>query len=320
MILTVTPNPALDCTWRVERLIPGESHRVPAGAQRAGGKGINVARVLTGAGLDAFALTTAGGDSGEVLAAELRAAGIPHRLIPVAAATRRSIAAVDDATGEATLLNEVGGALADEESTALFAAARTLATGAEVTVISGSLPPGIDAGSVGALVADIAASGVTTIADVTGPALLAAADAGAHVLKPNASELRETTGSTGAVAGARMLRDRGAGLVVVSLGADGMLFVGGADPNAVLRARLPRPLRGNATGAGDAAVAAIAATLAGRPNAADDLSPAELVELARAAVAWSASAVLMPLAGELSPELAQLATDVIFDTDIRDLT
>ncbi|MCR2792196.1 hexose kinase [Microbacterium sp. zg.Y625] len=320
MILTVTPNPALDCTWRVERLVPGDSHRVPTGAQRAGGKGINVARVLTGAGLDAFALTTAGGHSGEILAADLRAAGIPHRLIPVAAATRRSIAAVDDATGETTLLNEVGAALAADESAALFAGARTLATGADVTVISGSLPPGIDAGNVRALVADIAASGVTTIADVTGPALLAAAEAGAHVVKPNAVELRETTGSTGVVAGARMLRDRGAGLVVVSLGADGMLFVGGADPHAVLRARLPRRLRGNATGAGDAAVAAIAAVLAGRGTGASDLSHAELVELARAAVAWSASAVLMPLAGELSPEREQLATDVIFDTDIRDLT
>ncbi len=45
MILTVTPNPALDLTWRVERLVEGGTHRADAGAARAGGKGLNVARV-----------------------------------------------------------------------------------------------------------------------------------------------------------------------------------------------------------------------------------------------------------------------------------
>ena len=46
MILTVTPNPAIDLTWHVDRLTPGATHRVPTGASRAGGKGLNAARVL----------------------------------------------------------------------------------------------------------------------------------------------------------------------------------------------------------------------------------------------------------------------------------
>ncbi len=44
-IITVTPNPAIDMTYTVHGIIEGSSHRVPTPLSRAGGKGINVARV-----------------------------------------------------------------------------------------------------------------------------------------------------------------------------------------------------------------------------------------------------------------------------------
>ena len=87
-----------------------------------------------------------------------------------------------------------------------------------------------------------------------------------------------------------------------------------------IRARLPQPLHGNATGAGDAAVAAIAAALAEHPElrAADDAEPADStaarIAMARRATAWSASAVLMPLAGALSPDHAALEAEVVVTT------
>jgi len=94
-------------------------------------------------------------------------------------------------------------------------------------------------------------------------------------------------GGTGVLlTAARRLRDRGAGAVVVSLGAGGLLAVTGA---GVWRAR-PEPLRGNPTGAGDACVAALAAGLA-----AGTAWPALLAD----AVALSAAAVACPLAGEV---------------------
>ena len=82
------------------------------------------------------------------------------------------------------------------------------------------------------------------------------------MLKPNRDELRDATGEADPVAGARALIVLGAEWVVVSLGAEGMLAVCAGDPVTVLHARLPEPLAGNATGAGDAAVAAAAAALA----------------------------------------------------------
>lgn len=290
MILTVTPNPAIDLTYRVAALEPGETHRVEAPAARAGGKGLNVARVIAQTGGAAFALTTAGGAAGLRLADDLEAAGLPSELIPVAAATRSSVAIVDEGSGVTTILNEAGGGLSPTEWTALAEAVERLAVPATAIVGSGSLPPGAPDGFYADLVAVARRRGVPSVIDATGRPLLAAAEAGADVLKPNRRELADTVGTDDPVVGARALLTAGAGLVLVSLGAEGMLAVTATD---VFSARLPQALRGNATGAGDAAVAAVATALAS--------GVADPQTLVRRATAWSAAAVVAPLAGELDP-------------------
>lgn len=290
MILTVTPNPAIDLTYRVAALQPGETHRVAPPAVRAGGKGLNVARVIAQTGGASFVLTTAGGASGLRLADDLEASGLPSELIPVAASTRSSVAIVDEGSGVATIFNETGGELSPAEWTALREAVERLAVPATAIVGSGSLPPGAPEGFYADLVAAARRHGVPSVIDASGTPLLAAAEAGADVLKPNRRELADTVGSDDPVAGARALLAAGAGLVLVSLGADGMLAV---DDRTVWSARLPQPLAGNATGAGDAAVAAIATALS-----AGTTDPGVIV---RRATAWSAAAVAAPLAGELDP-------------------
>src|SRR5690606_42061309 len=84
------------------------------------------------------------------------------------------------------------------------------------------------------------------------------------------------------------------------LGAEGMMAVSG---DTVLRARLPAPLAGNPTGAGDAAVAAVATLL--------DAGEQDTAALLRRATAWSAAAVLMPLAGEISPRHPELEAALV---------
>ncbi|MGO4534526.1 1-phosphofructokinase family hexose kinase [Leifsonia sp. 2MCAF36] len=301
MILTVTPNPALDLTYRVSALQPGETHRAGPPAVRAGGKGLNVARVIAQTGGRAFALTTAGGPSGLRLADDLEASRLPAELIPVGSPTRSSVAIVDEATGETTVVNETGGPLTGAEWTALREAVTRLTLPATCLVGSGSLPPDAPATFYAELVAIATAHGVPSVVDAVGTALLLAAEAGAHVVKPNRRELAESTGHDDPVAGARVLLDAGAGLVLVSLGADGMLAV--APTGEPLYAHLPEPLTGNATGAGDAAVAAVASLLA---SGTDD--PAALL---RRATAWSGSAVLAPLAGELHPSYPELEARLV---------
>lgn len=311
MILTVTPNPALDLTWHTERLTPGETHRVATGASRAGGKGLNVARVLHAEGHDVLALATAGGTTGAEFAAELGASGVPHRLLPVESPTRRSVAVVDDARGQTSILNELGAPLSAADSAALRADAARLARTARAVAVCGSLPPGLGADDLGDLVADLVQAGTSVIVDTSGPGLLAAARAGAHALKPNREELASATGHADPLDGAHALLALGARLVTVSLGEEGLIVVCRA--GAPVHARLPRPLHGNATGAGDAAVAAIAVALAsGADLVADtDAAARARIDLARRATAWSASAVLMPLAGELAPRHLELEAEVV---------
>lgn len=295
MILTVTPNPALDLTWHVDRLVEGGTHRAEAGAARAGGKGLNVARVAHAEGAEVLAVTTAGGRVGEEFAAELGASGVPHALVPVAADTRRSIAVVDEALGDTTIINERGVNPIDVEWAALLAEVVERLPSARVLVISGSVPPGAPDSLLPMLIAVGKDAGVPVIVDTSGPALLRAADAGATVLKPNAAELVEATGVADPVDGARSLIARGSELVLLSLGAGGMLAVTASD---LLHARLDKPLAGNPTGAGDAGVSACAVLYA-----AGERDPERIL---RRATAWSAAAVLMPLAGDISPRWTEL--------------
>ncbi|NKF32455.1 1-phosphofructokinase family hexose kinase, partial [Pseudomonas sp. BGM005] len=109
--------------------------------------------------------------------------------------------------------------------------------------------PGAPATLLPLLIGTAQDAGVPVIVDTSGRGLLHAADAGASVLKPNAAELVEATGIVDPVEGARSLIARGTGLVLLSLGAEGMLAVTASD---VLHARLDAPLDGNPTGAGDA--------------------------------------------------------------------
>jgi 1-phosphofructokinase family hexose kinase len=295
VILTVTPNPALDLTWRVERLVEGGTHRADAGAARAGGKGLNVARVAHAEGAEVLAVTTLGGRVGEEFAAELIASGVPHALVPVAAETRRSIAVVDETLGDTTIINERGVNPTDVEWAAVLAEVVERLSGARVLVVSGSVPPGAPESLIPMLIAVGKDAGVPVIVDTSGPALLRAADAGATVLKPNAAELVEATGVADPVEGARSLIARGTELVLLSLGAEGMLAV---TATALVHARLDEPLAGNPTGAGDAGVAACAVLYA------DGVRDPE--QILRRATAWSAAAVLTPLAGDISPRWPEI--------------
>lgn len=314
MIVTVTPNPALDHTYRIDRLEVGEPNRVNAPAVRAGGKGLNVTRVLRQQGQPSHAVTTAGGASGVLLAADIDASGLPITLMPVGTPTRSSIAIVDLMGDATTVLNEVGSPLDEAELAALVGAVGRELASASCLVVSGSLPPATAEGFAADLVDTARAAGVPTIVDAMGDALLLAASAGAAVLKPNRRELAATTKTDDPLAGARLLTGRGAGLVVVSLGTEGMLAV--PREGDALHAALPLSFSGNPTGAGDAAVAALAVGLletASTTVASGVWSREELEPMLRRAVVWSAASVLAPLAGELAPGHDALGDRVGFE-------
>ena len=305
MILTVTPNPAIDLTYTVLALLLGDTQRVDAARSRAGGKGVNVARVAHQLGNPVLVMAPVGGHNGIEFVRELESSGLPHDLVTVSGATRRSVALVETETGRTSVLNERGVALRTTDWTTLIDRIRRRIDDATCLVGSGSLPPEAYDGFYADLVNIGRAAGIPVLIDASGAALLAAARAGADVLKPNRRELADATGLSSPVDGASSLLDAGARLVIVSQGEDGM-FAMTAAHREPLFARLPAPLTGNPTGAGDAAVAAAAVCYS---NGVTDRSV-----LLRRATAWSAAAVRSPVAGEVAGNLAELEATVLLGT------
>ncbi|GGJ30944.1 1-phosphofructokinase family hexose kinase [Streptomyces brasiliensis] len=287
MILTVTLNTALDLTYRVRSLRPHASHRVSEVVERPGGKGVNVARVLAALGHEVTVTGFAGGGTGREVRERLAGTpGLVDALVPVGAPTRRTIAVVDERTGDTTQLNEPGPQVTSGEWATFQGSYEDLLGAASAVALCGSLPPGVPVGAYAGLIRTARAAGVPVLLDTSGEPLRRGMAARPDIVKPNAEELAELTGSHEPLRAARDARRRGAHAVVASLGAEGLLA---HTPEGRWRAAPPAPLHGNPTGAGDSAVAGLLSGLAER------LPWPE--RLARA-VALSAATVLAPTAGE----------------------
>ena len=287
MILTVTLNTAFDLTYRVPALKPHASHRITEVTERPGGKGVNVARVLAALGHEVTVTGFTGGATGRAVQDQLTATpGLVDALVPVAGPTRRTIALVDDQTGDTTQLNEPGPTITPAEWSAFQEAYEDLLARASAVALCGSLPPGVPVGAYAGLIRLAKAAGVPVLLDTSGEPLRRGVAARPDIIKPNLDELAELTGSHDPLRGAQDARRRGAQSVVASLGTQGLLAV---TPEGRWRAIPPTRIHGNPTGAGDSAVAGLLSGLA------EQLPWPE--RLARAA-ALSAATVRAPVAGE----------------------
>ncbi|MET7346536.1 1-phosphofructokinase family hexose kinase [Streptomyces mirabilis] len=287
MILTVTLNTALDITYRVRSLRPHTAHRVTEVTERPGGKGLNVARVLAALGHEVTVTGFTGGVTGRALRDQLAdTPGVVDALIPVEGATRRTIAVVDTTTGDSTQLNEPGPEITPAEWAAFQEAYEVLLRSASAVALCGSLPPGVPVGAYAGLIRTARAAAVPVLLDTSGEPLRRGIAARPDIVKPNADELAELTGSHEPLQATRDARRRGAHAVVASLGAQGLVA---HTPDGLWRAIPPRRVHGNPTGAGDSAVAGLLSGLVEHLPWPD--------RLARA-VALATATVLAPVAGE----------------------
>jgi 1-phosphofructokinase family hexose kinase len=290
VILAVALNPALDLTYELdEPLRVGRVNRVAAVHVRPGGKALNVARVLAGAGRAVTVVAPCGGATGQSLASTAAAHGIDARWVPIAGETRRTVAVWEHPVGEVTMLNEPGPTFAAADWQSLLAAVEAVARPVAI-VLSGSLPPGAPDDAYATLIRVGSALGAMTFLDTDGPALVPAVAARPSVVKLNGEELAAVTGVADDLrTGATVLRRHGAEAVVASDGSRGLV---GVTPAGAWWARPPVVERGNPTGAGDAALAGlVAACVDGQPW------PQRL----RQAAAWGACAAGTAVAGEMGP-------------------
>lgn len=291
-IATVTMNAAIDQTVFVPRFTVGTVNRVMRHQADAGGKGVNVAAFLSHFGYRVAVTGLLGRANLEPFAALFAERGIDDRFVRVDGATRVNIKIVDAVQNRVTDINFPGVDGDRESLAAVFAAVDALAAeGVRTFVLSGSLPGGVPTDTYRALVVRLKARGAQVVLDASGAPLARAIDAAPDVIKPNLDELRELSGRTLAgeteiVRAARAVVDRGVGLVAVSRGDRGAIFVTATE---ALSALPPAIAVKSTVGAGDAMVAGIVhATQRGLPLA---------------GIAALASAVSLGAVGEIGPRL-----------------
>jgi tagatose 6-phosphate kinase len=298
MVLTVTLNLAIDVTYFVEKVELEKTNPVRSSARRAGGKGVNVARTLHALGQEVMVAGLAGGRNGEDARAELASAGMTDATVEVAGESRTTLIVVDQ-EGGATGFSEPGPHISAEEWGRFMTSFSRLVRTARVVVLSGSVPPGAPVDAYAQLIGLADDARIPVILDSHGDHLARGIEAGPAIVKVNTDELVGVYNAKDVLSGAAGLRDMGASAAVISMGPDGLVAV---TDEGTWKATPPEPVRGNATGAGDAASAALAVGLmTGVPW------PERLVE----AAALSAAAVAAPLAGSFDPGLYRRLTGQI---------
>lgn len=262
-VVTVTLNPAIDQTITVEALRPGHVHRASAVGRNAGGKGVNVASCLADWGTPVIATGLLGDGNAAAFEALFAVKGIADRFVRLPGETRVNVKIADRAAADTTDLNLPGLTADPDALDRVRRTLRELVLPGTPVLLAGSLPDGLPADSYATLTADLRAQGARLVLDSSGPPLAAALAAPdlPFCIKPNRHELEAWAGrplpaTADLLEAVRGLHRSGVAVVVVSLGADGALFV--ADGPA-LHARLPAVNALSTVGAGDAMVAGLIA-------------------------------------------------------------
>ncbi|MDF2992651.1 MAG: 1-phosphofructokinase [Microbacterium sp.] len=313
MIVTLTANPSADRAVVLSAaLAPGEVQRALSSREDAGGKGVNVARVVTAAGAPARAVVPVNAhDPYRML---LEDTGIALDLVEVSGRTRANLTITDPA-GETTKLNLPGAELSTAEAEALVDGVVAASEGATWLVLAGSLPPGVPVSFYADLIRAVRerwGSAAPRIAvDASGAALAAVvATACPDLIKPNHEELAELVGEDAASdvdviaeasrRAATLVPERVAS-ALVTLGADGALVF---TADGAWRGRAPKIQVASTVGAGDS-------SLAGYLLA--DLEGASAPDRLARSIAYGAAAATLP--GTQAPTPADLPAGTITVSD-----
>jgi len=314
MIVTLTANPSADRAVQLaSALQPGEVQRALSSREDAGGKGVNVSRVVAAAGAPTRAVVPVNDHDPYRLL--LDDTGIPVDAIAVAGRARANLT-ITDPDGDTTKLNLPGAELSADESAALVAGVVAASEGVTWLVLAGSLPPGVPDTFYADLIAAVRGrwgSAAPRIAvDASGPALAAVvATARPDLIKPNHEELAELVGDDpshdddvleAATRRATALVPGRVASALVTLGADGALLF---TADGAWRGRPPKIRVASTVGAGDS-------SLAGYLLA--DLDGADAAGRLSRSIAYGAAAATLP--GTQAPTPADLPAGPIAVSDL----
>jgi 1-phosphofructokinase family hexose kinase len=267
MILSVTPNIALDRVVVVQGFHVGWQSRARLGFNQAGGSGVHATAVIQAFGGESRAIGFLGGHSGALWVEVARKAGLNTQTVPINGETRQSYCIIDPQQGAVVESVEAGPACSPADLERLMACLQHNLPGCQMLVVSGSLPPGVPADAYAGMIELAQRHGVKTLADIHSESLKLALPAHPWLIKPNLEEFhqllgRQTSGSQDLAAACRRLCDQSGAQIALSMGQDGLLLTTCSDqwwlrPPSV-KMYLPDGEGVNVIGCGDALVGALA--------------------------------------------------------------
>ncbi len=262
MITTVTLNPAVDKTYTTATLMTGQMNRMDSVRNIAGGKGINVAKVLRQYGYPVKTMGFIGGYTGKFIEEAVTKLQIVNGFTQIAGETRTSmnILAGD---GYVTELLEPGPEIQEAELQRFFDDyEQELLHNPSVMILSGSAPKQVPTSIYRDLI-NRAGNRCKVLLDTSGELLKQGVLEKPFMIKPNIKELevladRRIRGLEECIEAAVEVQKTGIPHVLVSMGAKGLVYVCG---NELLYAKAPQVKAVNTVGSGDCVVAAFAMAL-----------------------------------------------------------
>lgn len=284
MILTVTMNPSIDISYPLDELKIDTVNRVVDVTKTAGGKGLNVTRVLSEFGDPVAATGLVGGKLGEYLLENI-GGDVKKHFYTIAGETRNCIAILHG--DNQTEILEKGPKIQEKEGQGFLGHFKELLNLVDVVAISGSLPAGLPVDYYANLVHLANQAGKQVVLDCSGAALQAVleSDHKPTVIKPNNEELSQLLGreiSEDLEELKAVLQEplfEGIEWIIVSLGANGAFAKHG---DTFYKVDIPKIQVVNPVGSGDSTVAGISSGLFHKESDQDLLKKANVLGMLNA--------------------------------------
>lgn len=270
MILTVTPNPAVDVVYFVDEFKMGDVHRPYKMTATAGGKGLNVARVGKTIGEETAAMGFVGGNNGSFIENGVEQIGVKNLFTRVSGETRRCVN-ISDKSGKSGEILEAGPEVTKEEEETFLKMFSEEVKKADIVCASGSVPKGIDSDFYCKLVKIAKENNKKIIVDTSGTLLEKVLEEGPYMVSPNKDELsmltgREINNEEDIKSALLDMYNKGIELPIVTLGKDGAIAYDGSEFYKFL---IPSVEVKNSVGSGDSTVSGIAVGISRGMNICD---------------------------------------------------
>lgn len=271
-IVTLSLNPAVDISYRVKQLIMSDKSHSQASRYDPGGNGVNVSRSLKLLGVEAYTCCVLAGKSGELLR-DLLIKQVDHLdALDVSGSTRLNCSIHQLRPPEEFKIAGVGPDLSADHLEQISQRFVNLAENG-VGVLTGSLPPNIDASIYTDLGHQLHEKGAKVVIDAKSQILAESLHIQPYLIKPNQHELERLGGKTlnsikALAERTRELQSQGVKNICVSLGHEGAIFTN--ESNSYY-AKPPQINRVCSTGAGDAMLAGILVGLIQKRSAEETL-------------------------------------------------